>query len=135
MGLHDLLDDPEPGAEARVVMQRHRPLVRSEDAGLVLDRNAHALIANRKHSGLRLPRDRDLDDLASAILERIREEVQLLLTVESEVHRAPQLNRIRLGMVALALAERHDMEALRVEVPGPELARSQLFGGVDHSRE
>jgi hypothetical protein len=74
-GIHKLADNPEANAEAAVLAPGHRALEGIEDASLVFFRDADAVIPNGQSRLGAVTNQRDLDRLACAILDSIRQEV------------------------------------------------------------
>jgi hypothetical protein len=76
MRLDDLLRDPEADTEPTIVKFRCAALERPEDPGLVLGRDADALIAHGQYGGSPLTRHPDGDGSSAPILERVRQEIR-----------------------------------------------------------
>ncbi|MGA7868053.1 MAG: hypothetical protein WCA23_29475, partial [Stellaceae bacterium] len=71
-GTHELADNPEANAEAAVLAPSHRAFEGTKDAGLVLFRDADAVIPNSHLRHGAVTNQRDLDRFARAILKGVR---------------------------------------------------------------
>ena len=74
--LDDLLDDPETETDAAIVAAGRGALEAPEDAFVVVGGDAQAPIADRDDRAVVLARDADVDRLAVAVLDGIRQEVR-----------------------------------------------------------
>jgi hypothetical protein len=74
-GIHKMADNPEPNTETALLTPGHCALEGTEDAGLVLFRDADAVIPNGEVCLAAVTNQRDLDWLASAILDGVRQQV------------------------------------------------------------
>jgi hypothetical protein len=74
-GIHKLTHNPKANAKAALLAPGHGALKDLEDAGLVCFRNANAVIPDGKSGLCALANQQDLNWLASAVLDRIRDQV------------------------------------------------------------
>src|ERR1700719_2532475 len=82
-GIHKMPDTPEANTEAALLTPGHRTFEGTEDAGLVFFRDADAVILYGQSCLGAVANQGDLDQLARAILDGVREEiVRDLLDVE-----------------------------------------------------
>ena len=74
-GIHKMADNLEANTEAALITPGHRAFEGAEDTGLVFVRDADAVIPNGQSCLGAMTNQRDLDRLASAIFDGVRQEV------------------------------------------------------------
>jgi len=74
-GIDKVADNPEANAKAALLALGHRALEGTEDASLVFFRDADSVILNSQSRRGAVTNQRDLDRLARAIFDRVRQEV------------------------------------------------------------